>query len=545
MFSEKSFLVRIMSEIQLFLLLMILLIIFYVSLRSSNQVKEFVINSFLKLKLEAERTNIYVKGRVFTQCMYLLLNIPVNRIEDYDEIESIDEAAEKLDRSLEGNQRVGVRISAEEEFIGHCSNLQAWAENGYDTRILHRNLAFPLLKRLTEVGDPTAKKVFKEEIALRFASRHPTVTQFLIQNGYLKYLSADEFESILDDVSPTILKDITTGIKYIFEQTQNTDIQTQINYFINELLRNFGIEHVSLITSKILKKISQNHREILVKSVYTLLKTRGKFPLIQFLNQHFEYFEGFEFEYDFIKYKGKIIGIYSTNKVYLGNQNISNIAQIEVLNGKSEEIEELDLSDNDIIDLKGIEKFSHVKFLKINNNQILKLYGLENLKNLQKLFLRNNMISEMEDLENLVNLTYLDLSENQNISEIPEVLNKLPALDTVRLWNCNIKKFSESTEKFFWTNQNYRYYTDYTQRDRDYYESKLNRLASSSNKLYKHFVQWVIKMRNLMANQKFNYQDINRFETETSNSAIWSGKATNDFKKWLCDKSQTKITAFF
>ncbi len=247
----------------------------------------------------------------------------------------------------------------------------------------------------------------------------------------------------------------------------------------------------------------------------------------------------------FIKYKGKIIGVYSSNKVYLGNQNISDIAKIEVLNGKSEEIEELDLSDNEIIDMKGIEKFSHVRILKINNNQILKLNRLKNLKNLQKLFLRNNMISEMEGLENLVNLKYLDLSENQNISEIPEVLNKLPAIDTVRLWNCNIKKFSESTEKFFWMNQNYRYYTDYTQRDRDYYESKHNRLASSNNKLYKHFVQWVIKMRIQMIKQKFNYHDINRFETETSRKPIWSGKATNDFKKWLCNKSQTKITAFF
>lgn len=61
-------------------------------------------------------------------------------------------------------------ITPEEEFWGHCSNLQAWVENNYDTRLLHSNIAFPLLKKLTEAGDPNTNKVFKEEIARRFES---------------------------------------------------------------------------------------------------------------------------------------------------------------------------------------------------------------------------------------------------------------------------------------------------------------------------------------------------------------------------------------
>ena len=141
------------------ILVMVLFLSAIASLNTNS--KEFVINQYLKLKLEQRRTIIYVNNQPFRQCMYLLLNIPVDRIEDYDEIDSIDEAAEKLDRSMERGHGVGNRISPKEEFMGHCSNLQAWVENGYDTRILHRNLAFPLLKRLTAVGDPLAKKVFK------------------------------------------------------------------------------------------------------------------------------------------------------------------------------------------------------------------------------------------------------------------------------------------------------------------------------------------------------------------------------------------------
>ena len=128
-----------MLEIQLFLSVFFISIIFYLSFRTLKPKLEFEINKYLKLKLEGGRTNIYVKGRKFQQCMYLLLNIPVDRIEEYDEIESIDEAAEKLNRSMEGHHNnLGGRITPEEEFQGHCSNIQVWAENGYDTRLSRR-----------------------------------------------------------------------------------------------------------------------------------------------------------------------------------------------------------------------------------------------------------------------------------------------------------------------------------------------------------------------------------------------------------------------
>ena len=143
--------------------------------------------------------------------MYLLLNIPVDRIRDYDPIDSIDEAAEVLDRSLEGSRSQHL-ITPEEEFVGHCSNIQVWAENDYDTRILHRNLAFPLLKALCDAGDLIARRKFKEEIAMRYATGHPTVVRFLTQNGYLHYLTEDEFESILIDIDLPRHKELSRKI---------------------------------------------------------------------------------------------------------------------------------------------------------------------------------------------------------------------------------------------------------------------------------------------------------------------------------------------
>ncbi|MBY9012662.1 MAG: hypothetical protein KGD70_09840, partial [Candidatus Lokiarchaeota archaeon] len=212
---------------QIIIIGLITLTIFSIGSTVRNTVREFKVNDYLTLKLQNNRTNIYVKNRKFTQCMYLLLNIPVDRVRDYDQIDSIDEAAEVLDKSLEGSRSQHL-ITPEEEFAGHCSNIQVWAENDYDTRILHRNLAFPLLKRLSDVGDPLARKKFKEEIALRYSSGHSSVILFLSHSGYLKYLTSEELGCLLDDNKLPILGEISTNFKRILNSVEDNDLDNYI-----------------------------------------------------------------------------------------------------------------------------------------------------------------------------------------------------------------------------------------------------------------------------------------------------------------------------
>jgi len=155
--------------------------------------QEFKVNEFITVKLENKKSNIYVKGELFEQCKFLLLNIPTQDIDLYDEIESLDEIAEKLGWTENRQLGVDYELTPETEFFGHCSNLQAWAENNYDTCLVHRNLAFPLLKRLTNVGDSIANKVFKEEISKRLANGFPSVIKYLTEEGYDNYLSREEY----------------------------------------------------------------------------------------------------------------------------------------------------------------------------------------------------------------------------------------------------------------------------------------------------------------------------------------------------------------
>ncbi|MFX1592168.1 MAG: leucine-rich repeat domain-containing protein [Promethearchaeota archaeon] len=176
--------------------------------------KEFKINRYITLKLERNKTNIYVNERLFKQCYYLKLNIPVNKIISLENIESIDEAVDKLG-SINDSRKQEVSIDPETEFMAHCSNLQVWIENNYNSRLIHSNLAFPLLKKLYEVNDPLAKKVFKEEIIERFKSGYPNVIRFLICEGYIDPLSKDErhqafknfnYEYLKNDISQDSLK---------------------------------------------------------------------------------------------------------------------------------------------------------------------------------------------------------------------------------------------------------------------------------------------------------------------------------------------------
>ena len=59
--------------------------------------KEFIINNYIKLKLENGKTNIYVNNKLFRQCKYVLIRKSVNELEDLLILESIDELADNLD----------------------------------------------------------------------------------------------------------------------------------------------------------------------------------------------------------------------------------------------------------------------------------------------------------------------------------------------------------------------------------------------------------------------------------------------------------------
>ncbi len=534
-------------------ILFCLLIIFsFISIVSFNFVRnksrggnEYRVNKYLKLRFENGRTFIYVNDRRFRQCMYLLMNISTNKVETYDGIGSIDEAAERLDRSHEGHPTL---IEPRTEFWGHCSNIQAWAENDYDTRLLHRNLAFPLLKKLVEAGDPKAKRVFKEEIAIRLSSRHPTVFSFLYQQGYLKYLDLNELESIFEEIEEAELPMITQTAKALNEifQREESPSKRILNRNLFGLFRPFDMSHIPFIFSKLKKDIEKRYQAKMVNLIYEKYNSRIKFPKIQFINDNIEYFDSEK--YTFVKYKKKIIGIVQDEeKVSLINKRIEKIEIMSGLEDFYEKIRELDLSNNLISDLKGIENFCNLKKLKINNNLIQNINLLCQFPELEEVYLRNNRIQNDINFNAFPKVKYLDLSKNQQLTEIPLSIANLRYLEKVKVWNCNIRKFNKNTADYFWNFQNYRYFKGFTQEDILYYERTHKSKAQShvDNGLYKAFCKWLINMKKRMQKFNFSYEDIRDFEVSNPEiNPIWSGRLTNAFRAWLDLRYQKKITDF-
>lgn len=228
---------------------------------------EFKVNKFLTLKVDKGKTIIYVDNKPFTQCKYLLLQIHKNNFNELYNINSIDEISEKLSRISEHYDRFEnmQAIDPKTEFWAHCSNLQAWYENEYDTSLLHSNIAFPLLKKLTEVGDSMARKVFKEEILLRLESEYPEVIIFLINENYIDYLKREDFLlSVLNEEDAFAILEIEKLLKIKLSAVYEDSGFINKNAFMFDHKKVFGLKIFDLDVNHAFKHIKK------LKHLYSL-----------------------------------------------------------------------------------------------------------------------------------------------------------------------------------------------------------------------------------------------------------------------------------
>jgi len=395
----------------------------------TRPITQFRVNEYLELRLEGKDTIIYVNGERFDQCKFLLLDIPINEIKSLDEIESIDEAAEKLDHSLEplDYERID-GVPPEVEFWGHCSNLQVWAENNYDTRLIHSNMAFPLLLELNYAGDQVARKVFKEEIVKRFLSGHPSVMEYLFEKNYLNFLSDDEYENMFNELETRGIKGnfVTYGRRIIDFMSDKwlglNDHNLEVNHsifgvFISDINKINGLsnltelEHLDIAGHQITEiKGLDNFKNLkeLILSGNNITEMRGLDKLTNL----------------------EILSL-------IGNK-ISEIKGLDTLVN----IKKLDLSANKITKIEGLDNLINLEELRLNRNQISEITGLNNLINLKSLELHENKITEIKELENLKNLEELSLSRNK-ISEI-KGLECLKSLKWIGLGNNRIQEELEN-----------------------------------------------------------------------------------------------------
>jgi len=92
----------------------------------------------------------------------------------------------------------------------------------------------------------------------------------------------------------------------------------------------------------------------------------------------------------------------------------------------------LSLINNQLTEVKGLEKLTKLGTLYLIANQLTDVKGLENLDQLKELDLYKNQLTDVTGLEKLTQLKELSLIGNQ-LTEVPKGLEKLTQLKTLYL----------------------------------------------------------------------------------------------------------------
>lgn len=411
-----------------------------------SSLKEFFVSQFISLRLINSKTEIFINGRHFKQCKFLMINIPVEEVTILSEITSIDEASEKLGEDLE-SATTRSQLSPQMEFWGHCSNIQVWFENDYNTSLLHMSLAFPLLKELASVGDPVAQRVFKEEIAKRFESGYKPVITFLLKQGYTNYLSDEELESVLPynvedlDLSGLQLKEVPQWVKKL-RSLKSLNLANNFLSFLPEWfselnsLEELNISYNSFLeVPKTIMSLSLVENLNLSKNnIIVIPDWLGMLSQIKVLN----------LSNNPIEYLSESIGsLHSIRELNLTNVNLKQIpAWISVLHSLRKLITEVNFLDeipNFVGNLVNLEE------LKLSFNQIYEIpQWIDELRSLKVISLGYNSFDFLPDtLQYLIHLEVLNF-ENSNLNYIPDWFGNLTRLKEINFRNTLISQLPSS-----------------------------------------------------------------------------------------------------
>ena len=220
--------------------------------------KVFLVNDYISLRLMFSKTLIYVCNELFLSCQKIALSIAPNEFEDYTDFTDIDDAISfyKSHTQTDGKQ---ISVSPEEEFWGHCSNLQAWVENDYNTCVLSKNISFPLLKELFVRGIKRFTPIFKRELIERIKIGGNNILSYFLhkndtEENFLKHLTEEE---LLDNLVPfeeaEIIKNISKFIPLDYTITINLgDTRDYYPEFRDDEKMHFYIENNHIIELEIL-----------------------------------------------------------------------------------------------------------------------------------------------------------------------------------------------------------------------------------------------------------------------------------------------------
>lgn len=244
---------------------------------------EYKINKFLSLKLEGDKTQIYVNGNKFpydnrtNPLIGLMTSYHVSDILSSNGVKDLHELAHKreLDKMYEQVLRGKCKnLTPQQEFKEYCFGLQAWYDNNYDIRLLNLDLAFPLLNALVDAGDPDAKKVFKIEIVKRFTSGYITMIESILKDRLLEYFTLEEKKQLIYQFFTVI---IDTHVVFLFSEEILNYLNPEDQKEIIQQSLNYNQEHYPgmvplILREKLLKCFSPEEKKQLVQQSFSYIR---------------------------------------------------------------------------------------------------------------------------------------------------------------------------------------------------------------------------------------------------------------------------------
>ncbi len=286
--------------------------------------------------------------------------------------------------------------------------MQVWAENEYNANLLHRNLAFPLLKELVVAGDPFAKKAIKKEIIKRFSSGYFSVINYLIEERYLDYLNSKELNELLKKFRFDKLIKLSSEIALpLLKGLAKTEHSVSIKEFEKEIQRRYNEGNPS-------------DQDYIMKEGY--LNYLVNDYLLNELKDESDYYQGLTLHRLEIKFLKQLDLVFNKKKLNLFNIEVehNHIIKIEIMYsdlkivpesiGNLDMLKHLNLKENQIVNIpESIGKLKNLRYLYLDENPLKYLpESISDLKSIEKISLLTEydfpMPTSLRNLESLKEL---------------------------------------------------------------------------------------------------------------------------------------------
>ncbi|KAF3226375.1 hypothetical protein TWF106_000868 [Orbilia oligospora] len=131
--------------------------------------------------------------------------------------------------------------------------------------------------------------------------------------------------------------------------------------------------------------------------------------------------ENLDLSYNDLKHIKNLEKLVKLKNLYLASNRIGTIEGLGTLvelknlemGANKVRLEELWLGKNKISEIKNISMLSNLKILSLPSNRLTKLSGLDGLTNLEELYVSHNAIEDLSGLENTPNIKNLDVTHNR------------------------------------------------------------------------------------------------------------------------------------